>query len=601
MKISNKKTNILVIFLLAIIFFSSIFSLKDDSATIDEGGFIATGYTYLTKSDYRFDATHPPLTEDLGALPLLFFKDLQFPENHPAWNAPGDNRAWFGLDFLYRSGNNADKILLYARLPMVFLLIFLGWFLFFWTRKLAGNNIALLVLFLFSFSPNFLANGRLVTTDIAAVLGIVLAIYFYLKFLEDPSKKNILFSGLSLGLAFLFKFSTLVLIPFFIIITLIFFWLKSYNIKKILKYIGLGLLIGLIALLLIWLVYQLHMLNYPAERQIQDTKFYLSPEGFTSLENFCLWMANKPIFRPVGHYLFGVLINLNVAAGGSDTVTYFLGDLYRSVGWIYYPFVYLIKIPLAFHILTLMALLSILWGINKSVFVKIKEYSKKWLLKYFTEVSMMIFVIIYCLTVMTNKTNIGVRHLLPIFPFLYILVCYGLKNLVKRIKEVKSRKVVLFLSLILFLWYGISSLLIYPHYFSYFNVLAGGPKSGYKLVSDGNIDLGQDLKRLANWVEKQEIKKIYVDYFGDSDIKYYLGEKGISWYGSSWWNWFNLKQEPEDFPRKNYLAVSVTFLQGGWGNPGADRNEKIFRDYTWLDNYKPVAKIGNSIFVYYIN
>ena len=601
MKISNKKTNILVSILLIILFFSSIFSLKDDSATIDEAGFIVAGYTYLTKSDYRFDATHPPIIEDLATFPLLFFKDLQFPENHPAWDAQGDKRAWLGSDFLYRLGNNADKMLLYSRLPMVFLLIFLGWFIFFWTKKLAGNNIALLVLFLFSFSPNFLANGRIVGTDIAAVLGIVLATYFYLRFLKKPNRKNILITGLILGLAFLLKFSTLVLIPFFIIITFIFCWLKSYNLKKILKYIGFGFLIGLIAFLLISLVYQLHMLNYPVERQIQDSEFYLSPGGLTSLENLCLWMVSKPIFRPFAHYFFGVLINLNVAAGGSDTVTYFLGDLYRSVGAAYYPFVYLIKVPLAFHILTLMALMSILWGINKSFFKKIRKHSKEWMLKHFTEVSMIVFVIIYYLTVITNKANIGVRHLLPIFPFLYILVCYGLKNLINKAKGIKFKKIVLFSSLILFLWYGIGSLLIYPHYFSYFNILAGGPKSGYKLVSDGNIDLGQDLKRLAKWVEKQEIKKIYVDYFGDSDIKYYLGEKGIPWYGSSWWNWFNLKQEPKDFPRKNYLAVSATFLQGGWGKPGADRDKKIFRDYTWLDDYKPIAKIGNSIFVYYIN
>ena len=108
---------------------------------------------------------------------------------------------------------------------------------------------------------------------------------------------------------------------------------------------------------------------------------------------------------------------------------------------------------------------------------------------------------------------------------------------------------------------------------------------------DSNLDWGQDLKRLKNYTDEKGIDKIYVDYFGGSDAKYHLGNTYAPWWGD---------RNAEEFPKGNYLAVSATFLQGGRGElaPGFNDPSGYYR---WLDKYEPVAKIGYSIFVYYID
>ncbi len=600
--ITSRTINFLAAFLLILMFFLAVFSLKDDSIVFDELHFIPAGYLHLTEKDYRMGIDHPPLATSLAAIPLLFLDLKSIPKDDPLWAAEGDPGHLWGSTFFYLIGNDPDQILFWARIPMILLLIFLGWFLFKWTRELAGNLPALLALFLFSFCPTFLAHGRLVATDFGATLGIFLAAYFYLKFLKTPDRKNIILSGLTLGAALLTKFSTMLLLPFFGIITLFFFWSKVKNQKEVLNYLKSIILIGVIAVSLIWLIYQFHMLNYPVERQLADTEDYLSYfRGYRSLGNLSLWMADKSVFRPIGHYLLGFLFNLQVARYGAYSITYFLGQVYQGGLWYYFPIVYLLKVPIALHILTLIALFTALWKIKQPFLAESGKRFKGWLLNHFPEFSMTVFLLIYWVTVIDAKINIGVKHLLPTFPFIYILASLGLKNWITGIETIKFKKTALFLILLLLAWYAVSSLSVFPYYLTYFNELAGGPKNGYKYSADSNLDYSQDLKRLARWVEEQEIEKIYIDYQSNaaqSDVRYYLGEKAIPWYGSSWWSWSGW-QTFESFPSGNYFAISAYFLQLSRGEPvpGFDWPTG---EYRWLNDYQPIAQIGNSIFVYYI-
>ncbi len=583
---SNRLTNLIAGVLLIIVFLLCFFSMKDDSATMDEMSHIPAGYSYLTQKDFRINPEHPPLIKDLAAVPLLFL-DLNFPEDHASWTQ-GVNEQWtFGSQFLYYSGNDADQIIFWARIPMILLLIFLGWFIFRWAKELAGNKVALLVLTLFSFSPTFLAHGRLVTTDVAAALGVVLATYFWIKFLKDPTKKNIILAGLIFGVSILLKFSLVLLVPLFAVITVVYAWLKFQErgfkqcIWWILKYMVMALIVGIIGVILIWPVYQFHLLNYPAERQLQDSETILSSGGINTLEGICLWMADKPVFRPYGHYFLGLLMASQRVSGGNTV--YFLNEISNRGWWYYFPLVYLLKMPLAFHILTLLALLYIAWLIIikrpfwKDTFHRIKE----WIKNHFTEFSMIVFLIIYWVTSIKGALNIGVRHVLPVFPFTYILVSLGIA---------KWKKIAASLVLVLLGFYIISSLLVWPHHLTYFNEIAKGPENGYKYVVDSNYDWGQDLKRLKKWVDENEIEKIYLSYFGGGNPEYYLKEKYAPWWGD---------RNKKELPKGSYLAVSATLLQGGKGNP-APGFDQLTGYYLWLDDYEPITRIGNSIFIYYI-
>ena len=580
---SRRITFTLAIFLLIVAGVLSVLSMKDDSVTRDELAHIVAGYSYLTQQDYRLNPEHPPLVKDLAALPLLFL-DLNFPSSHWAWREAVNGQWNFGFSFLYESGNDPNQIAFLARLPMVFLFLFLGAFLFFWTKKIGGSIPALFVLTLFTFSPNFLAHGRLVNTDVAAALGMVISIYFYLKFLARPSLKNILITGIAISFALLVKFSALILIPFLVFLTFVYFLLRATDKRAIfIRYAPRVLIIGAITFLLIGIVYQLHILNYPTERQLQDSMEILHRWYGDEFQNISFSIAENPFLRPHAHYLLGILRTMGRV--GLVTGEYFLGEVRASGFWYYFPVLYVFKVPLAFHFLSLLA-----FGIGIVKFRAFKEKfsgrkTRDWIVAHFVEFSMALFVLWYLSVAIVFNINIGIRHLLPIFPFLYILVALGLKRWIISIPVG-----------LLLVWYIFSSLSTFPHYLAYYNELAGGSKNGYKIAVNSNYDWGQDLKRLQQWAEKKDIAKIYVDvdYIGEIGPKYYLGERYVSWKGSSWWkHWLDMQYDPDDFPRGNYLAVSANFLQGGYG--------AFEKDYAWLDEHELVGRAGRSIFIYYID
>ncbi|UZE92911.1 MAG: glycosyltransferase family 39 protein [Candidatus Nealsonbacteria bacterium] len=578
---SEKSTNIIASLLLLIMFVSAFSSYLGDSTTFDESSHIPAGYSYLSQKDFRINPEHPPLIKDLAALPLLFL-NLNFPSDSDAWNKDVNSQWAFGWELLYNSGNNPEQITFWARLPMVFVLLFLGWFLFNWTKKEFGKEVALLTLTFFSFSPNFLAHGRLVTTDVGITLGVLLATYFWLKFLKNPSKKNVILAGIVFGISMLLKFSVVLVIPLFIIITIIYSLLKREN---LLKYLFLSVLVGVIGVIFVILpVYQFHILNYSPERQLSDTITILEPFPMKSLKNLCIWMADKPIIRALGHYFLGLLMAIQRTSFGNTV--YFMNMISASGWWYYFPIVYVLKVPLAFHILTLISLLLTIFFIDKPFWIDTFNRLKNCILNHFTEFSMTVFLIIYWATSISGNLNIGLRHILPTFPFTYVLVSLGLISVIKKIKRPVFKKTGILTIALLLSWYIFSSLSSYPYYLSYFNEIASGSNNGYKYVVDSNYDWGQDLKRLAQWLEEKGVKKIKVDYFGGGDLNYSLGDK---------WERFN----PLEGPQKGWLAISVTLLQGGRGNPTPDFNQPALY-YKWLDNYEPIARAGKSIFIYHI-
>ena len=591
---SNRLTYIVAGALLAIMFISAFTSSLGDSTTMDELAHIPAGYSYLSQKDFRINPEHPPLVKDLAALPLLRL-DLNFPpKDQPYWTGVNE-QWWLGAEFLYNSGNDADQILFWARLPMMLMMIILGAFIFFWTRELGGNIAALLVLTIFSFCPTFLAHGRLVTTDVAASLGAIMGSYFWIKFLKNPSRKNIVLAGLIWGIAMLFKFSLILLVPLFAFITVVAVLLKFQNrsLKEkflgLIKYASYALLAAVIAVLVIWPVYQFHVLNYPVEKQVSDTTILLRSSSFTALKNICIWMSGKPVLRPLAHYALGLLMATQRTAAGNTV--YFMGMISASGWWYYFPIIYFLKIPLAFHILSLIALLWAVYMIKEPFWRRPFSRITGWIRNHFAEFSMAIFVLIYWTTSLIGNLNIGVRHIMPTLPFIYILTALGIAGLMKTIKKQqvkKPQKIIAVLIGLLLAWYVGSSLSAWPGYLSYFNEVAGGSDNGYKYAVDSNYDWGQDLKRLKKWADEKGIDKIYIDYFGGSNAKYYFGEKYLGWQGTN---------KPQDLPKGSCLAVSATFLQGGRGNPAPGFSDSIGY-YQWFNPEDSMTeRIGKSIFV----
>ncbi|QQG46349.1 MAG: glycosyltransferase family 39 protein [Candidatus Niyogibacteria bacterium] len=615
---NRRVSNIIAFLMLVVMFVLMFFSSLNDSAVMDELAHIPAGYSYLTQKDYRLNPEHPPLIKDLAAFPLLFL-NLNFPTDVRAWTEDINGQWDMGRIFLYESGNNPDRILFWSRLPMMLLALLFGWLIFSWSRRIYGDKVGLLTLLFFSFSPTFIAHSRYVTTDLAASFGFFIAIVSFVRYLELPDIKRLIIVGASLGIALLLKFSLVILIPLFVIIGVLWVFLSrldilrfaenNYKRLKLLLAGWLGLFLRLavifaIAGLIIILVYQFHVWNYPQERQINDSAFILSSFGFRSAVDLTLFMAEKPILKALAEYFLGLLMVIQRAAGGNTT--YFLGEVASSGWWYYFPIAYILKEPLAFLFLAAISVFVAIKSLRQSC-EKSFGIALEWMRDNFFLTASFIFIAVYWLQSMQSTLNIGVRHVLPTFPFIYLLVSRELMRWTRSYsfneprsfgewifsvyeRYVKSLPRYFLISFLLF-WMILSAFNSFPNYLSYYNGLAGGTKQGYKYITDSNYDWGQDLKRLGDFIEKNKIEKIAVDYFGGGSLEYSLKEKFVPWQSAL--GKPNIKTgDPE------WFAVSATIRQGAFGQPVKGFVKKPEDSYVWLQGVEPVARAGQSIFIY---
>ena len=565
----QSKSNLIAIAIVAVAVALAIFSVKDDSITTDESPHISAGYSYLTQKDMRLNPEHPPLIKDLAALPLLFQK-INFDAEHSSWKNEVNGQWAFGPHFLYESGNNPNAIAFSARLAVMLIFILLCWFIYRWGKEKYGPWAGLLALFLTALSPNIIAHARYVTTDVGAALGFLAAIYFFIKFINRPSKKNLIYAGLAFGLAQLLKFSLILLVPLYIFVLAVLYFVKHqvFGIKRSAASLLAILIIGYG---LVWPVYQFHVWNYPPERQKSDTVFHLTNYPFKPAGQLVIKMTDKPLLRPYAQYLLGLLMVFQRTGGGNTT--YFMGEV-ASVAWKgYFPTVYALKEPVPVLILIIIVLAGALIRISKT---NIRNLGF-WISQNTAEFTWLSFIVLYWGTSITGNLNIGLRHVLPTFPFIYLLIAGQIKKWARIIRFPVMG--------VIMLWLIMETVAVFPNYLAYFNEAAGGPGNGYKYVTDSNLDWGQDLKRLARYVEENKIDKIKLDYFGGGSPQYYLGDKYEKLDAG------NVNQ------RRGWLAISATLLQGGRAVAvrGFDKNT-IY--YKWLDNYEPITKIGYSIFVY---
>lgn len=605
------KINGFAIIILAVMFFLMLGSVWNDSATMDELAHIPAGFGYVTQLDYRLNPEHPPLLKALAALSAQIFVKPHFPTDTPYWQDDVNGQWAQGAKFLYESGNDADKIIFWSRVPLILLAIFFGWLLFQWTRKRFGNTTALLTLTLFAFSPTILTHSRYVTTDLGAAFGFFIGIVSFIALLENPSRKNIAIAGIIFGFAQLLKFSLVLLIPAYVLLLIL--WILTRpnlhlheRLRVGSRLLGKTVVLGLIGLVLIWTTYAVFTWNYPRERQLRDAKFLLSSYGTRSLVSLDLALIKNPLTRPLGEYLLGVLM-VNQRSTGGNTA-FFLGEVSASGSRLYFPLLYLLKEPLALHILTFIALAFAIKKFRRSLaehFGTTYERIRCWAENHFVEISSLAFVLFYWTISVASPLNIGVRHVLPTFPFIYLLSSRYVSlwfrwhelsdpktwwGWLQNVYQIYIASIPKYLLVILLLvWLVVDTISAFPNFMPHYNELAGGTRNGWKIAVDSNYDWGQDLKRLAEYVGNPpgggKIEKIAVDYFGGGNPKYYLGDKYEQWWSSRG-------------PAHGWFAISATFRQGAFGKTAPGFVRKPEDSYEWLKQYPPVAQIGYSIFIY---
>jgi len=570
----NKKwlLPLLVTLILGFMFLMALFSSKGafgdpgDSGTVDEIAHIPSGFTYVKDLDYRLNPEHPPLAKAWAGLPLVL-KGIKGPESDSSWQGIDQWEAgWF---MIYKNGNNPEEVFLWSRLPMMLLMIGLGLFLFKWAREVFGNKVALIVLTLYAFYPDVLANGRLVTTDIAAAFGYVIAIYFFDRALRKITWQSILIAALAFALAQLLKFSAFLLFGILLIMALV----KAIIDRKENNGFWLGFRQGfkayfftcLLSVIFVWIVYIPFVWKTPVsvEHALIETNLTQDPRTLP-LRNFAHKLESNPVSRGLGHYALGIMLVIGRVEGGNST--FIMGHLSnKSISW-YFPVAWLLKtqIPIILLVLT-----SIFW----LIFAWPQSKKDKWLLTL-----ILTPIIVYWAFTLKGSLNIGIRHLMPTVPFVLMLIGY----LISKMFNSKFKKVSYWAIFILVVYMITSTLSNYPNFIAYFNEATPKDKRYTRLI-DSSLDWGQDLLRLKKYLNENNIDNIKVDYFGGSLQSYYIPQQ------QGW--------SAEYGPTTGWLAISATFYQLSKLRGPAEGKWS----YDWLDSYKPKAIIGGSILVFNIS
>jgi hypothetical protein len=240
--------------------------------------------------------------------------------------------------------------------------------------------------------------------------------------------------------------------------------------------------------------------------------------------------------------------------------SYLLGE--RSLfGWWYMsPVALAVKTPVAE--LALFALAFGIW-VMRLRRVQLRKLEFKWFL-------LVIPPAVYFAASLPIHFNAGLRHLLPMYPPVFLFIAGVL--LAKPVPKWRATAVVLGAGLLV-----IECASIHPHYLAFFNVLAGGPANGRRVLVDSNLDWGQDLKNLKTYMDEQRIPEVCISYFGMAELQYY----GIRY------KLLPAVPDAQTARRLNCVAaISVT-------NLAVEHS-----DYAGLDELSPDAQIGYSIYIY---
>ncbi|OQW95749.1 MAG: hypothetical protein BWK77_06920, partial [Verrucomicrobia bacterium A1] len=393
-----------------------------------------------------------------------------------------------------------EQHLLLFRLPVIAMAVLLGFLVHRFARAIAGPRAGLAALFLFAFCPNMIAHGSLATLDLPLAFFVFATMAALLGFVRKPTGGRFFLFALALAAALATKIQALLLVPLALAVL-------AAHVRDILPAdarnrvaLGLSLLwIVVLPWLAINAVYR-HMPVVGGE--------WLPPQ-------FVAAVAAKLHHSQAGHsaYLFG---------------------RYSERGWWYYfPVAILLKTPL-----------PALWLIGLGLAGR--RTKDVWLFAVLPAAA-------FLLVAIAGHVNIGLRHVLPIYPFLFVLGGIGATDWWDR----SWRGTALALVALLYL---VEAVAIGPHHLSYFNVLAGGPRNGHRILIDSNYDWGQNDRFLARYIAAKNVEaKINPDAF--------QSESG-------------------------HVFVNVNALYGVLN--GGDRA------YLWLKTYRPVNRIAYTWFEYFV-
>jgi len=525
-----------------------------DSVTIDEFAHLPVGLFMHSSHTFTIDAVNPPL----GRLLIGWFSMADATALDPG---PTLDTWHLGYQFMQTYAADYHRQFMLPRLAIVGATVGLATLVFAWSCVWLGRRTAILALFFLFFSSAILAHGHLVTVDLLGALGFTLAAWATWWLLRNPTLARSVVLGSCFALAVLLKLSSVIAL----------FGIAACSTLYILspkkpEYISLRFVLGCVGLFVL-----AGLLVINTGYLFAGTGVRLSHSLIGESQTFGGLAQQFPDLRvPLPEaLLLGIDQILHNGSGGS---TYLAGTLSVEPHWYYHLLAFFLKTPTAFLVL-----------LGVAAFI----------LRPFANSGDNRAPLLYCLTIpimlilganiTLNSLQIGERHLLPAYPLLFMWVAHGVVQVIDRpLHSIRPGLMTGIFSTLL-VWYLSASVLVAPRYLQYFNILAGGQYGGHRWLADSNIDWGQDLIRLREYMAERSLKQVNLGYFGRVHPAVY----GIEFV-------------PLDGQKQSgTTVVSASFLVGipywtytreglEWRPPGY---------YNWLLQQTPTDRVG-ALFVY---
>ena len=244
-------------------------------------------------------------------------------------------------------------------------------------------------------------------------------------------------------------------------------------------------------------------------------------------------------------YLYGFA---NTWHFGKARACFLNGSIGTKGWWYFFPYSVLVKTPLALFVLMALSAVWVLhsWRIERDRQTRWKVIGRS----LYRSAPLWTLFIVYWGFAVTSHLNIGHRHILPTYPVMLVfaggswfwLAAQGgrsteTEEAISPSPDFATRlqtwfatrrwPVATLVVIVCLSSFAGESVWSWPNYWTYFNVIAGGPHQAYRHLVDSSLDWGQDLPALKKWLAEAGLDnsspatKTYLTYFGTASPEYY--------------------------------------------------------------------------------
>ncbi len=567
----SRRTAHTVALLMVLIFLGElVFSIHRQSLTWDEDDHIYAGYEGWTVGDFGINPEHPPLLKAIATLPLLTMR-LHAPP--PQSRTFSKTEAYFhGRSLIYDNGGleTAGRIIFRVRMMAAIFSLIMATFVYVAALEIFGSVAALFSLALIVFEPNLIAHGAYVTTDMAVTCGIFTTIYALYRFRRRPCPGRLAVVGIATGLALAVKHSAVLLLPIALV-------LLATELVRPRPRESRGRVLGLysaafasaviLGLPILWSTYHFRFFAHPNGPMHPSLAEYMS--SLHGIEPRVYALLARWHILPES-YLYGMVDIRVQSIAGQSFPTYIFGQVHAHGVPYYFPAAFVIKSTLGFMLLLLASGYAILShqlsGWQRLTFLLVPP-------------------LVYLLIAIDTGLNIGARHILPMYPFLAVLIGGAAVTLSQR-----SRAWV-YVTFALLAWHIASATWSAPNYIAYSNELFGGPANTYRYLTDSNTDWGQQLISVKRYLDRHNIHDCWFGYFVQPSVDYHaygIPCRQLPTADSMW------TEQQVDAP----ATVSGTVLVSAATLTGYEFGSVVLSPFQPFMHVKPVDSIDDGVFVY---